>query len=111
MLHMTYIKRVVMHGFKSFARKTEIPLENSMNIIVGPNGSGKSNITDALCFVLGRLSIKSIRAARAANLIFSGNKIFKGSQEASVEIVLDNTKKIFSKEGHEISIKRIVRKN
>ena len=102
---------MVMQGFKSFARKTEIPLENSMNIIVGPNGSGKSNITDALCFVLGRLSIKSIRAARAANLIFSGNKIFKGSQEASVEIVLDNTKKIFSKEGHEISIKRIVRKN
>ena len=65
---MTYVKKLVIQGFKSFARKTEIPFEDSMNVIVGPNGSGKSNVTDALCFVLGRLSIKSIRAAKAANL-------------------------------------------
>ena len=52
---MTYIKKMVMHGFKSFARKTEILFEDAINVIVGPNGSGKSNITDALCFVLGRL--------------------------------------------------------
>ena len=84
-----------MHGFKSFARKTDIPLENSMNVIVGPNGSGKSNITDALCFVLGRLSIKSIRAAKAANLLFSGNKMYKGSSEASVEMIFDNSDKTF----------------
>jgi chromosome segregation protein len=76
---MTHIKKMTMHGFKSFARKTEILLDNSMNVIVGPNGSGKSNITDALCFVLGRLSIKSIRAAKAANLLFSGNKTYKGT--------------------------------
>ncbi len=107
---MSYIKKIVMQGFKSFPRRTEIPLENSMNIIVGPNGSGKSNITDALCFVLGRLSIKSIRAAKAANLIFSGNKTFKGSKEASVEIILDNSNHTFSKDSKEISIKRIVRK-
>src|SRR3989344_4864488 len=111
MLHMTYIKRVVMHGFKSFARKTEIPLENSMNVIVGPNGSGKSNITDALCFVLGRLSIKSIRAAKAANLLFTGNKIYKGSLEASVEIAFDNSNNTFSIDSKELVIKRIVRKN
>ena len=85
-----------MHGFKSFARKTEIPLENAMNVIVGPNGSGKSNVTDALCFVLGRLSIKSIRAAKAANLLFSGNKTYKGSMEASVELVFDNQDKTFT---------------
>jgi chromosome segregation protein len=84
---MTYIKRLVMHGFKSFARKTEVPFENSMNVIVGPNGSGKSNVTDALCFVLGRLSIKSIRAAKAANLLFSGNKTYKGSNEDKTGIV------------------------
>ena len=87
---MTHIKKMTMHGFKSFARKTEIPLNNSMNVIVGPNGSGKSNITDALCFVLGRLSIKSIRAAKAANLLFSGNKTYKGSQEASVELAVQH---------------------
>ena len=45
---MTYIKKLVMYGFKSFARKTEVPFEEYMNVIVGPNGSGKSNITDAL---------------------------------------------------------------
>lgn len=102
---------MVMHGFKSFARKTEIPMENVMNVIVGPNGSGKSNITDALCFVLGRLSIKSIRAAKAANLLFTGNKTYKGSQEASVELVFDNTDKSFAVDTPELSIKRIVRKN
>lgn len=101
---------MVMHGFKSFARKTEIPLENAMNVIVGPNGSGKSNITDALCFVLGRLSIKSIRAAKAANLLFSGNKTYKGAAEASVELTFDNSDKTFGLETNEVSIKRIVRK-
>lgn len=102
---------MVMQGFKSFARKTEIPFENAMNIIVGPNGSGKSNITDALCFVLGRLSIKSIRAAKAANLLFSGNKIYKGSNEAFVELVFDNEDKTFGVDSKEVIIKRIVRKN
>jgi chromosome segregation protein len=107
---MTYIKKMVMHGFKSFARKTEIPLDNSMNVIVGPNGSGKSNVTDALCFVLGRLSIKSIRAAKAANLLFSGNKTYKGAAEASVELVFDNCEKTFGIDSKEVTIKRIVRK-
>lgn len=108
---MTHIKKIVIQGFKSFARKTEIPLENSMNVIVGPNGSGKSNITDALCFVLGRLSIKSIRATKAANLLFSGNKIYRGASEASVELVFDNSDKSFSLPEQEITIKRIVRTN
>jgi chromosome segregation protein len=108
---MAYIKKLVMQGFKSFARKTEIPFENSMNVIVGPNGSGKSNVADALCFVLGRMSIKSIRAAKAANLLFSGNKNYKGSNEASVEMVFDNRDMAFSINTSEVSIKRIVRKN
>ena len=100
-----------MHGFKSFARRTEIPFENSMNVIVGPNGSGKSNITDALCFVLGRISIKSIRAAKAANLLFSGNKSYKAANEAIVEMVFDNSDKAFAVDSLEVSIKRIVRRN
>ncbi len=108
---MTHIKKMTMHGFKSFARKTEIPLTNSMNVIVGPNGSGKSNITDALCFVLGRLSIKSIRAAKAANLLFSGNQTYKGSQEASVELTFDNTDSTFAIDSKDVTIKRTVRKN
>jgi chromosome segregation protein len=108
---MPYIKKLVMHGFKSFPKKTEIPFEKTMNIIVGPNGSGKSNIADALCFVLGRLSIKSIRAAKAANLIFSGNKTYKPGNEASVELVFDNSDKSFPINENELRIKRIVRKN
>ncbi len=108
---MAYIKKLVMQGFKSFARKTELPLENAMNVIVGPNGSGKSNITDALCFVLGRMGTKSIRAEKSSNLLFAGNKHFKGSNEAVVELVFDNSDSAFSLDKNEISIKRIVRKN
>jgi chromosome segregation protein len=108
---MGHIKKLVMQGFKSFARRTEIPFENAMNVIVGPNGSGKSNVADALCFVLGRMSIKSIRAAKAANLLFSGTKNYKGVNEASVELVFDNTDGAFSLNTTEVSIKRIVRRN
>jgi chromosome segregation protein len=108
---MVYIKKLVMHGFKSFVRKTEIPFTQGINIILGPNGSGKSNISDALCFVLGRLSAKSMRAARAGNLIFLGTKEVPPMKEASVEIIFDNSDKIFSLESDEISIKRTLRKN
>src|SRR3989344_3917092 len=108
---MTFIKKLVMKGFKSFARETVIDLDRHMNVIVGPNGSGKSNITDALCFVLGRLSIKSIRAAKAAHLIFSGNEHYKGGNQAFVELILDNAEKVFSYDTKEVSIKRIVNKN
>ena len=108
---MTYIKKLVIHGFKSFPKKTEIPFTNQINVILGPNGSGKSNITDALCFVLGRLSAKSMRAAKAKNLIFIGTKSASPSKEASVEIIFDNINKTFSLDSKEISIKRIVRKN
>ena len=108
---MAYIKKLVMHGFKSFVRKTEIPFTPGINVILGPNGSGKSNISDALCFVLGRLSIKSMRAAKAKNLIFLGSKIISPVSEASVEIIFDNSDKTFSIDKNEILIKRIVRKN
>lgn len=108
---MAHIKKLVMKGFKSFARETTIEMDRHMNTIVGPNGSGKSNITDALCFVLGRLSIKSIRAAKAAHLIFSGNKQFKPASLAYVEIVWDNSDKDFALDNKEISIRRTVKKN
>ncbi len=100
-----------MKGFKSFARETTIEMDEHMNIIVGPNGSGKSNVTDALCFVLGRLSIKSMRAAKASHLIFSGNKFFKASNEAFVELIFDNADRTFALDDPEIAIRRIVRKN
>jgi len=107
---MAYIKKLVMHGFKSFPKKTEIPFTTGINVILGPNGSGKSNISDALCFVLGRLSIKSMRAAKAGNLIFLGTKAASPAKEASVEVIFDNSQKTFSLEGSEVSIKRIVKR-
>ena len=106
-----YIKRLIMHGFKSFPRKTEIPFTPGINVFLGPNGSGKSNISDAICFVLGRMSMKSLRAARAGNLIFLGGENIAPAKEASVEIVFDNSKKIFSVDKPEITVKRIVRRS
>ena len=108
---MAHITKLVMHGFKSFPRKTEIPFTSGINVILGPNGSGKSNITDALCFVLGRLSVKSMRAAKAKNLIFMGTKAASPAKEAAVELFFDNSDKAFSIDEKEISIKRIVRRN
>lgn len=108
---MTYVKRLVMHGFKSFARKTETIFTPGINVILGPNGSGKSNVSDAICFVLGRLSIKSMRAAKAGNLVFLGSKAAAPAKEASVEIAFDNSQKTFSVDKDEIVIKRIVRRN
>ena len=108
---MAYIKKLVMYGFKSFPRKTELPFNQDINVVLGPNGSGKSNISDALCFVLGRLSIKSMRAAKARNLIFLGTKAAAPAKEAMVEIIFDNSDKIFSIDKKEISIKRTVRRN
>jgi chromosome segregation protein len=108
---VTYIKKLVMHGFKSFANKTEVNFDKGINVIIGPNGSGKSNVSDALCFVLGRLSSKSIRAAKAKNLLFMGSKYVKPSREATVELVFDNSDHTFPVDREEISIKRTVKAN
>jgi len=107
---MAYVKKLVMNGFKSFANKTEIPFDRGINVIIGPNGSGKSNITDALCFVLGRLSSKSMRASKASHLLFHGNKHKKHANEASVEIIFDNSDKSFKIESKEVRILRAVRR-
>ncbi|MBU0460006.1 MAG: chromosome segregation protein SMC [Nanoarchaeota archaeon] len=107
---MTKINRITIHGFKSFAHKTHVPLDDSYNCILGPNGSGKSNIGDAICFVLGRLSAKSMRAEKAANLIFNGGKKKQPSSSAYVEIAFDNASKVFPVEGKEVIINRTIKK-
>ncbi len=103
---MTKINHISIHGFKSFAHKTEIPFDNKFNVILGPNGSGKSNLGDALCFVLGRLSAKSMRAEKAVNLIFNGAKTKKPADAALVEIAFDNSKNIFPEKAPEVVISR-----
>jgi chromosome segregation protein len=88
----------------------DLTIEESHNFIANNIFVHNSNVTDAICFVLGRLSIKSIRADKASSLIFAGSKTNKAMNEASVEMVFDNSDKTFSLEG-DISIKRIVRNN
>lgn len=89
----------------------DIEVEKNHNFLANNIFVHNSNITDALCFVLGRMGTKSIRAAKASNLLFSGNKQFKGSNEAVVELIFDNTDRGMPIDQNEISIKRIVRKN
>jgi len=108
---MTYIKKLKMQGFKSFAKPTEVLFDDSLNTIVGPNGAGKSNISDAVCFVLGRLRKKSMRAELSTDFIYNGGKTNKPASEAFVEMVLDNSEKTFSTPTNEVSIARIVKKN
>jgi chromosome segregation protein len=108
---MTKINRITIHGFKSFAHKTDIPFDDKFNCILGPNGSGKSNIGDALCFVLGRLSSKSLRAEKAANLVFNGGKGKKASNSGSVEIAFCNKSNIFPVESKEVVVNRTIKNN
>ncbi len=106
---MTRINRMVMHGFKSFAHNTELVFGDEFNVILGPNGSGKSNVLDSLCFVLGRLSSKSLRAEKSANLIYNGGKTKKPMKQGEVSIYFDNSSKIFPTEEKEVKITRIIK--
>jgi len=106
----TYITRLTLQGFKSFNRKVSIPFFPGLIEITGPNGSGKSNIIDAISFVLGRTSAKSLRADRLHELIFRGTETKKPAEYASVTIYLDNSQKVFPFEDKEISITRKVNK-
>ncbi len=108
---MTVIKSLTAKGFKSFAKKTELLFGNNFNVILGPNGSGKSNVADALCFVLGKISAKSMRAEKSVNLIYNGGKKGKPAKEATVSIVFDNSNKEFPVNEKEVKITRIIRQS
>ncbi len=105
---MTWIKKLEMLGFKSFANKTVVNFDRNLSVIVGPNGSGKSNIVDALFFVLGKTSKKDMRAKRLGELVFNGGKGGKPAKEARVDLVLDNSDK--SVEGFDEEEVRISRR-
>jgi len=107
----TKINKIVMNGFKSFAKHTEILFNGNFNCVLGPNGSGKSNVLDALCFVLGKSSAKSLRAEKSSNLIYNGGKLKKPSKQGEVSIFFDNNNKTFPTEDDEVKLTRIVRHN
>ena len=106
---MTKINKLVLHGFKSFARRTELTFGDNFNCVLGPNGSGKSNILDALCFVLGRMSAKAMRVQKASNLIYNGGKSKKAMKQAEVSIFFDNEDKIFPTEDPYVKVTRIIK--
>ena len=102
-----YLKRIIAHGFKSFADNTIIDLENNIAGIVGPNGSGKSNVVDAVRWVLGEQSVKSLRGEDSmTDVIFSGSKSRKPMNTASVTLIFDNKDKYLNIAFDEVSIKR-----
>ena len=93
---MLMLKRIELSGFKSFAKKTVLDFDTPVTAIVGPNGSGKSNVVEAIRFVLGEQSMKSLRGKGGADLIFKGSKLLGSLSRASVTIVFDNSRKVFS---------------
>ncbi len=92
-----YIKELVLDKFKSFGRKTRIPLYEDFTTIAGPNGSGKSNVIDSILFALGLTRTSGIRAEKLTDLIYDPGhqegESFKGEREASVMVILDNTER------------------
>ncbi len=107
-----YLKEIKSQGFKSFADKTDIELTNGITGIVGPNGSGKSNVVDAVRWVLGEQSVKSLRGdGNMTDVIFSGSKSRNAMNVASVTLVFDNQDKYLPLEYDEVAIKRRVYKD
>ena len=104
-----YLKQILATGFKSFADKTVIDLDKGVSGIVGPNGSGKSNVVDAVRWVLGEQSVKSLRGdGNMTDVIFSGSKSRNSMNSASVTLLFDNSDKYLPLDYTEVSITRRV---
>lgn len=89
------LKRIELHGFKSFAKRASLVFDAPVTAVVGPNGSGKSNVVEAIRFVLGEQSSKSLRSKSGADLIFKGSRMIPKMNRASVTIVFDNARRLF----------------
>lgn len=103
-----YLKRIETIGFKSFADKTVVEFEKGVTAVVGPNGSGKSNISDAIRWVLGEQSAKSLRGGKMEDIIFAGTSTRKPLNFAEVTLVLDNSCQSLPIDYEEVSITRRV---
>lgn len=104
-----YLKSIKANGFKSFADKINIMLENNITCIVGPNGSGKSNIVDAIRWVLGEQSVKSLRGTSAmSDVIFMGSASRKEASRAEVSLNFDNQDHYLKSDFTEIEVKRVL---
>ena len=100
------LKSIELQGFKSFPDKTTLTFDADMTAVVGPNGSGKSNISDAVKWVFGEQSVKSLRGGRMEDVIFGGTQLRKAMGYASVTVTLDNTGRQFAFDGDLVAITR-----
>ena len=100
------LKSLILQGFKSFPDKTEIKFLGGVTAIVGPNGSGKSNISDAIRWVLGEQSSRSLRGAKMEDVIFGGTAKRGPVGFAEVSLILDNSEGVFRSEFTEIMVTR-----
>ncbi|MBZ8171911.1 chromosome segregation protein SMC [Staphylococcus cohnii] len=103
---MVYLKSIDAFGFKSFAEHTNVQFDEGVTAIVGPNGSGKSNITDAIKWVLGEQSAKSLRGAKMEDIIFSGAEHRKAQNFAEVKLKLDNSTGKLNVDSEELVVTR-----
>lgn len=101
-----YLKRIELHGFKSFADKSVVEFMPGITGIVGPNGCGKSNITDAIRWVLGEKSAKAMRGDTMTDVIFSGSEDRKAQGEAEVTLVFNNEDHFLDFDANEVEITR-----
>ena len=106
-----YLKRIEMQGFKSFADKTVLEFKPGITTVIGPNGSGKSNISDAIRWVLGEQSMKSLRGAKSEDIIFAGTQARKSLGFAEVSIVIDNNDNKLPIEYSEVTVTRKIYRN
>lgn len=101
-----YLKRLEMQGFKSFADKTVLEFMPGITSVIGPNGSGKSNISDAIRWILGEQSMKSLRGAKTQDIIFAGTQNRKSLGFAEASLIFDNTDGTLPIEYSEVTVTR-----
>lgn len=101
-----YLKSLKLAGFKSFADRTRLEFRPGVTVVVGPNGSGKSNLVDALSWVLGTQSAKSLRTPKMEDVIFAGTAARPALNKAEVVLVIDNTDRLIDLALDEVSITR-----
>lgn len=101
-----FLKRIDLQGFKSFADKSIITFDSDVIGIVGPNGCGKSNINDAIRWVLGEQSVKSLRGTSMSDVIFNGSTERKPVNMAEVTLVFDNSRHIMNVDFEEVEVTR-----
>src|SRR3954470_6905324 len=102
------LKRLELVGFKSFAEKTEFAFSSGVTGIIGPNGSGKSNVVDAVRWVLGEQSARSLRGGEMTDVIFNGSSSRRSLGLAEVSMLFDNRRRVLASDAEEVRITRRV---